>query len=48
MVDSMNPAALLASSLAVQPSPPPAAPAPARPAPQRDQRVGRRAKTDPN
>jgi regulator of protease activity HflC (stomatin/prohibitin superfamily) len=49
MVDSMNPTALLAGSLAVQPAASaPAASAPARPAPQRDARVGRRSKSDPN
>jgi len=48
MVDAMNPTALLAGSLAVQPQAPAAPPAAPRPAPQRDARVGRRAKTDPN
>jgi regulator of protease activity HflC (stomatin/prohibitin superfamily) len=51
MVDSMNPTALLAGSLAVQP-PAPAASTPSAPAkasaPDRGARVGRRAKTDPN
>jgi regulator of protease activity HflC (stomatin/prohibitin superfamily) len=48
MVDAMNPTALLASAMSVQPQAPAAPPPAPKPAPQRDARVGRRARTDPN